>query len=489
MITDTNLTSAASHEATAEHMQSVLEKQKASYLEEGAVKLATRIDRIDRALDLLVRYQDKLAEAINEDFCNRSIIQSKITDITASVASMKHAKKHVKKWMKPQKRTTMFPLGLLGARSRIEYQPLGVVGVISPWNFPVNLTFSPMASIFAAGNRVMIKPSEFTPNTSELMAKIFREAYSEEEVAVFTGDAGVGQSFGGLAFDHLIFTGATSIARHVMMAAAKNLVPLTLELGGKSPVIVGRSADIKQTTDRIMFGKTLNAGQICLAPDYLYVPEEKQQEIIEHCKTATEAMFPSLFENNDYTSIINERHYKRLMSYLEDAKAKGATLIEINSAQEDKEKQHTHYKIPPTLILNVRDDMKVMQEEIFGPLLPIKTYKDVKEAIHYINANDRPLGLYYFGSDPQEERMVLDRTTSGGVTLNDVIMHVTQEELPFGGIGPSGMGSYHGHHGFINFSHTKSIFKQSPRNIADLIGLKPPYGKKTLKAIKMQMKI
>jgi coniferyl-aldehyde dehydrogenase len=378
--------------------------------------------------------------------------------------------------MRPEKRKTMFPLGIFGARSRIEYQPLGVVGCISPWNFPVQLTFAPLAGVFAAGNRTMIKPSEFTVQTSRLMKELFAAAFDEEEVAVFTGGPDVGGAFSRLPFDHLLFTGATSIAKHVMKAAAENLVPVTLELGGKSPVIIGKSANLEQAATNIMAGKTMNAGQICLAPDYVILPEENRDEFVEYAKNSVAKMFPNLKDNPDYTSIVNERHFDRLNSYLDDAKDKGADIVEINPAQEDFYQQE-HHRIPPTLVLNPTDDMKVMQDEIFGPILPIKQYKDIEETLGYVNSKDRPLGLYYFGQDSSEEREVLTRTTSGGVTVNDVIMHIAQEDLPFGGVGPSGMGSYHGFDGFKNFSHAKAVYSQSNTVSKLAAAMRPPYKK------------
>jgi coniferyl-aldehyde dehydrogenase len=382
----------------------------------------------------------------------------------------------------------MFPLNLLGGRSRIEYQPLGVVGVISPWNFPVNLTFGPLAGILAAGNRAMIKPSEYTPATAEVMAEMVAEAWDETEVAIFPGGPEVGQAFSGLPFDHLLFTGATGIARHIMAAAARNLVPVTLELGGKSPVILSRDADLELAAQRIMLGKTLNAGQICLAPDYLLVPEERLADVVAILKSTTEAMYPKMLANPEYTSVVNERHYQRLQAYLDDARERGATPEAINPAGEDFAGQVNSYKIPPTLIVNPPEDSKVLQDEIFGPLLPIRTYGDFSEAIAYVNAKPRPLAAYYFGNSAEEQEAVLKRTTSGGVCINDVIMHVSQEELPFGGIGPSGMGAYHGEAGFRNFSHAKSVYRQTGFNVARLTGLLPPYGPKTEKNIRLQMK-
>jgi len=472
-----------------ESMMRVLEAQRADYLAEGHVSAETRIDRMRRGMNSVAKFQEQLVEALNSDFTCRPRELSMLTDVSASIMPFKSAIKHVRTWMKPEKRKTMFPLNLLGGRSRIEYQPLGVVGVISPWNFPANLTFGPMADIIAAGNRVMIKPSEFTPAVSQVMADIVKDAWDEKEVAIFPGGPEVGAAFSALPFDHILFTGATSIARHIMAAAARNLVPVTLELGGKSPVLISRSADIKTAVGRIMLGKTMNAGQICLAPDYLMVPEEKLDEVIEEAKKSVAEMYPKLLDNPQYTSVVNERHFQRLQENLADARAKGAEVIELNPAGEDFSSQQGTFKIAPTVVKNATDDMRVLEEEIFGPLLPIKTYKDFGETIAYVNSKPRPLAVYYFGEDSKEERDVLDRTTSGGVCLNDVIMHIMQEDLPFGGVGPAGMGAYHGYDGFKTFSHAKSIFKQSKFDIAGLAGMRPPYGKKTESTIKMQTKV
>jgi coniferyl-aldehyde dehydrogenase len=475
-------------ETSRDHMHSLLERQREDYLREGVVSAERRKDRLERAIGLLKAHQQRLVDAMAADFGHRSHHQSLLTDVAGSIGPLRHAQKHVARWMRPEKRKVgPFPLNLLGAKARVEYQPLGVVGVISPWNFPVNLTFTPLAGVLAAGNRCMIKPSEFTPETSRVLAEIFPTVFDELEIAVVTGGAQTGADFAGLPFDHLLFTGATSVARHVMRAAADNLVPVTLELGGKSPVVVGRSADLQKTADAILTGKMLNAGQICLAPDYVFVPEERIDDFVASSQRSVARMYPTLLDNPDYTSVINQRHYERLNAYLEEARAAGAKVIEINPAGEDF-RQQPHHKMPPTLIVNPDDGLRVMQDEIFGPILPIKGYRDVNETIDYINHNPRPLGLYYFGSDAGEEGAVLGRTTSGGVTVNDVVMHVAQEDLPFGGVGPSGMGAYHGWDGFRTFSHAKSVFTQSRINVADLAGLRPPYGDKMLKAIRQQMR-
>jgi len=460
--------------ATPDRMRHILELQRKAHIANGAPSAEKRIEWLDRAINLLVGHKDAIADALREDFGHRSVQASLFTDVSGSIGPLKHAKENLKGWMKREKRkVSPAILGFLGAKAYIEYQPKGVVGVISPWNFPFNLTFTPLAGIFAAGNRVLIKPSEFTPRCSELMARMFASAYDESEVAVFTGGADVGAAFSRLPFDHLLFTGATSIAYHVLKAAAENLVPTTLELGGKSPVIVSRSADMDLTAKRVMMGKTMNAGQICLAPDYVMVPKEKTSEFIGAAASAIATMFPTLKDNPDYTSVINQRHYDRLQGYIADAKAKGADIVELNPAKEDF-RQQPYHKIPPTLVLNPTDDMAIMKDEIFGPLLPVKTYSDVSETIDYVNGHPRPLGLYYFGNDKAEQEKVLSKTTSGGVSVNDVVMHVAMEDLPFGGIGPSGMGSYHGIDGFRTFSHAKAVFEQSKRDLTAM--MRPPYG-------------
>ena len=470
-----------------DNLNKILEKQKKAHLRDGPLSVEIRKEWIDRCIALLIKYQNEIVDAISEDFGHRSTESSLLADVAGSIGSLKSAKENIKKWVKPEKRkVTPAILGLLGAKLRVEYQPLGTVGVISPWNFPVTLTFGPLGSIFAAGNRAMIKPSEFTPKTSELMKTMFEEAFTEEEVAVFTGGPDLGGAFSSLPFDHLLFTGATSIAKHVMRAASENLVPVTLELGGKSPVIISKNTNFDMSVKRVMAGKTMNAGQICLAPDYVFVPKDKKEDFISQSKKTVSEMYPSLKDNPDYTSVINQRHYDRLQGYVEEAKEKGFEVVEINPSNEDFSQQ-AHHKIPPTLIVDPDDSLSVMKEEIFGPILSVKTYEDIKDTVDYINSNDRPLGLYYFGDDKKEMQSVLENTTSGGVTINDVVFHVGQENAPFGGVGPSGTGSYHGIEGFKNFSHTKTIYTQS--SFDGLFGLfRPPFGAKAKSAIKGQIK-
>ena len=470
-----------SYEAIQE-MNRILELQKSLNIKEGAPDIALRKDRLDRVIAMVNKYDKQIIKSVSQDFGNRDPMMSAATEVASVIGPMEHAKKNLKKWMKTEKRkAAIAPLGsalsLLGARAEVRYQPKGVVGAISPWNFPMNLALAPLAGIIAAGNRVMHKPSELTPATSDLLKLMVEEYFDEAEMAVFVGDAEVGAAFSGLAFDHLIFTGGTSIAKHVMKAASENLVPLTLELGGKSPVVIGRNAKVKDAAQRVMQGKTMNAGQICLAPDYALVPEDKVDEFVKASVDVTSEMYPDMKDNDDFTSIINQRHFDRIQGYLEDAKEKGAEIVEINPSNEDFSQQ-PHHKIPPTIVLNPSDDMKIMQEEIFGPVLPVKTYKNVSEPVDYINSKDRPLGLYYFGNDENEKNFVLNNTTSGGVTVNDVISHIQMEDLPFGGVGPSGMGSYHGYDGFKEFSHQKAVYKQTNLNLMKLAGLVPPYKKK-----------
>jgi coniferyl-aldehyde dehydrogenase len=465
-------------DSAAHTMRAVLERQRRAFLEDGPPTAEVRRDRLDRCIGLLVDHQDELAAAMDRDFGGRPIPLSKFTDISGSIGPLKHARDNLHKWMRPERRwPTPAILGWLGGRARVVCQPLGVVGVIAPWNFPVNLTFAPLAGILAAGNRCMIKPSECTPATSQLMARLFAEAFAETEIAICLGGREAGEAFSRLPFDHLLFTGSKSVAHAVMRAAAENLVPITLELGGKSPVIIGRSANLEQTAARVMGGKTMNAGQVCLAPDYVLVPAELRDAFVARAADAVHRMFPTLLGNPDYTSIIDDRHYDRLRAAVEDARSQGARVIEVHPANEQGGSKSGR-RIPPTLILDPTEGMTVMQEEIFGPLLPVKTYTDIDEAIRYVNARPRPLALYYFGADRAEERRVLERTTSGGVTVNDVVMHVAMEDLPFGGVGPSGMGTYHGIDGFYRFSHRKGVFSQPTSGIVEkvLVGMRPPYG-------------
>jgi len=469
-------------------METVLEAQRAAFRKERPASAEIRYDRLDRAQRLLIEHRGELTRAMAEDFSARPEVMSAFTDILSSVKALVFAKRHLKKWMRPERRRLEFPLGLLGARAWVEYQPKGVVGLISPWNFPVNLTFGPLAGILAAGNRVMVKPSEITPATAATMERLIGHYFASEEISVICGGPETGRVFASLPFDHLMFTGSTAVGREVMRAAADNLVPVTLELGGKSPVILADSADPEEASERILAGKMMNAGQICLAPDYLLVPRSRMPAVLDSLSSAARRLYPSIRGNPDATAIVNERHAERLAALVADARERGAEVTVVDPDAPDTADARPGRLMPLHLITGVSAGMRVMEEEIFGPLLPIVPYDGIEDAIAFVNDRPSPLALYYFGSDRRERRRVLDRTASGGVTLGDVLWHVGQETLPFGGIGPSGIGVYHGHDGFRAFSHARAIYRQARVNPAKLIGLVPPYSGKLRKLLAMQLK-
>ena len=459
-----------------ENMNEVLNLQKKKFINDGPPSIELRIDRLNRLKSMLIENRYELTDALSSDFGSRSKNASLLSDVYTVLPEITNAIKNIKRWTKDEKRSSNKPFSLFGAKSYIRYEPLGTIGMISPWNFPVNLAFGPLASIFAAGNQVMHKPSELTPATAALMKELCDKAYDQDEFATFLGGPETGEAFSRLNFDHLLYTGSGNVGKHVMHAAAQNLVPVTLELGGKSPVVVGNSADIKATAKRVMFGKTMNAGQICLAPDYVMVHKDKKDEFISEAENAVADYYPDIKNNDDYTSIINERHFNRLNELIDDAREKGATINQINPSNEDFTQQE-FFKIPPTIITNTSDDMRVMTEEIFGPVLPVVEFTEVKEALDSINSKDRPLGLYYFGTDKNEQSNVLNNTSSGGVTINNVVGHIQQQDLPFGGVGPSGMGRYHSQDGFKNFSNARAVFKDVPFFMDNLAFgmIRPPY--------------
>ena len=371
----------------------------------------------------------------------------------------------------------------LPARTELRPQPLGVIGIIVPWNYPVFLAVAPLAGALAAGNRVMIKMSEITPKTGALFAQLVARHFSPDQVAVVNGGTVVAQEFSALPFDHLLFTGSTEVGKHVMRAAANNLTPVTLELGGKSPAIIGPECNIDEAAEKILFGKCLNAGQTCIAPDYVLLPRAQEQAFATAAQRVVARLYPTLANNPDYTSIVSPRHVDRLNAYLHDAAARGAMVLPISPANESLEGTQ---KIAPTLIANVNDDMRVMHEEIFGPILPLVPYDNLDQAIAYVNARPRPLALYYFGNFDDHIQRVLNETVAGGVTVNDALLHVSQDHLPFGGVGPSGMGSYHGKFGFDTFSKLKPIYHQPALNGLHLF--KPPYGARFESLIKFLLK-
>ena len=424
--------------------------------------------------ELLLKEQSALIEAISQDFSQRSADETLLAELMPSVQGIHYASKHLKGWMKASRRKV--GLAFQPAAAKVVYQPLGVVGVIVPWNYPLFLAVGPLTGALAAGNRVMLKLSEATPATSQLMKTLIERAFPEDLVAVVLGEADVGEAFSKLPFDHLLFTGATSVGRHVMRAAAQNLTPVTLELGGKSPAIVSASVPLKDAAERIAFGKNLNAGQTCVAPDYVLVPEDRIDAFVEAYRQAVNDFYPTLANNPDYTAIINERHLVRLAGYLDDARRNGAKVIDLYPQEQQQGRA-----MKPHLLTNVNDNMRVMQDEIFGPLLPIVPYSRIEDAFAYINQRPRPLALYYFGYDKAEQQRVLEQTHSGGACMNDTLLHVAQDDMPFGGVGASGMGHYHGYEGFLTFSKAKGVLIKQRFNAARLIY--PPYGKSLQKLV------
>ncbi|SLM62309.1 MULTISPECIES: coniferyl aldehyde dehydrogenase [Dickeya] len=457
---------------THNDLKAILQTMKNAHVAHGPADAALRRDRLLRSARLIRENYVSLSQAMDADFGHRSVYQSLVADMATTVRALEHSAEHVAQWMQPEQVESPVP----GMQAWIQQQPLGVVGVISPWNFPINLAFAPLAGVFAAGNTAMLKPSELTPATSELLAELIARYFDPLELEVVLGDAAIGAAFSSLPFDHLVFTGSSGVGRHVMRAAAENLVPVTLELGGKSPVVIDNDADIGLAAQRTLTVKTFNAGQICLSPDYVMLAQEKIDDFIHASKTFMAGAFPTLQRNPDYTSIITARHYERLIGLLNDAASRGATLVSL-APQGEPDFDAGSRKIAPHLVLNVSDDMQIMQEEIFGPLLPVRTTASLDEAIAYINAHPRPLAAYYFGQQAAQQTAFAERTTSGALVINDVMTHASIEALPFGGVGASGMGAYHGIHGFRRFSHAKPVVVQNEEGTLNL-RLRAPYNDK-----------
>ena len=436
---------------------------------------AALLDTLER---LIRENAAAIAKAISADFGNRSLHETQLLELFPSFEAIRHARRHLKSWMKPERRAVS--MWFLPGRARVMHQPLGVVGVIVPWNYPLLLAVGPLVAALAAGNRVMVKMSEFTPAMSALFAELVAKYFSDDEVVVVQGDAGVAQAFARLPFGHLLFTGSTKVGYSVMRAAAENLTPVTLELGGKSPAILGPDFPLEKFAERVVVGKTMNAGQTCIAPDYVLVPAGQAREFIAAARKVVDACYPDILRTPDYSSIISERHFNRLVGLIEEARAQGAEVVPLSSAAEP---DATTRRMPPVALLNVTPAMQVMQEEIFGPILPIVPYRELDEAIRYVNARPNPLALYYFDNDRSRIDHVLEQTLSGGVTINDTLLHIAQDSLPFGGVGESGKGHYHGFEGFEAFSKKKAVFYQSRLNGMALF--KPPYGKLFERMVKL----
>jgi coniferyl-aldehyde dehydrogenase len=462
----TNQTAPAPGANSALH--GTLARQRAAFLRDGPPTLKQRRADLKKLKDAILARRDEFVAALDADFGHRARQESQMLDLGSTIGGINYLHGNLRRFMRPERRhvAAIFK----PASAKVVYQPLGVVGIVAPWNFPVSLALTPLATALAAGNRAMLKPSELTPATTKLMASMLAETFDEEQVAVVTGDAEVGKAFSSLPFDHLFFTGSIPVGRAIMRAASENLVPVTLELGGKSPVIVEQGYSVQTAARRIAYGKCANGGQICTSPDYLLLPKSETEDFVAAYRQEIDTLYPNVAGNPDFTWVLNDRHFARLSGLVKDAKAKGARVIELGTRQSSDSRQ-----FPPTLLLDVTDEMAVMQEEIFGPILPVVTYDRLDDAIAYVNARPRPLALYFFGNDSETQRRVLERTTSGGVLVNDTILHYAQDDLPFGGIGPSGMGAYHGFEGFKTMSHAKAVFKQARFNLVDLF--RPPFGR------------
>jgi len=448
----------------------IFEAQRNAFRNSPIMTAGQRVNHLNKLREALVRYQDDIIHAINSDFGCRGADETRLAEIFPAVEGIRYAARRVGRWMKPSRRGVS--LAFMPGRARVHYQPMGVVGIIVPWNYPVYLAAGPLTAALAAGNRAMIKMSEFTPRTSKVVREMIAQTFREDHVAVITGGADVAAAFSAKPWDHLLFTGATAIGRHVMRAASEHLTPVTLELGGKSPAIIGPDTPPKEAAERIAFGKTFNAGQTCVAPDYVLCPRPLVQSFASAMESCVSAMFPEMKANPHYTAIINDRQYQRIQSLLDDARRQGARIIEINPGRENFTGSR---KMPLHLLLDVTGEMTVMKEEIFGPLLPVIPYDTLDEAIAFVNSRPRPLALYYFGYDRQRIDFVLERTHSGGALVNDTLLHVPIDDLPFGGVGDSGMGRYHGREGFINFSNTRGVFYKPRFNSSKMIY--PPYGR------------
>ena len=465
-----------------QNLEALVELQRSKFRAEGEVTYATRIDRLKRLKALIVENKIEFAKTTKREFGGaRSYEFSLFSEFAGKVEGIDYSMKHLKEWMKAEKRKTNKPMNFLGGKSEVRHFPKGVVGIISPWNLPFGLTVAPLTSALAAGNRALLKPSEFVPETAALFADVVPKYFANDEVAVVTGGAEISQRFAELPFDHLLFTGSTNIGAKVMQSASKNLVPVTLELGGKSPVIIGRSAKLDLAGTRLTFGKLLNGGQLCLSPDYVVVPNELEEQLIARVVQEAQSMYPNITENEDYAGVINERHFARLQNYIDDAVVKGAKLTIVGAdktrASEDNRRMPLH------ILQNVNEDMLVMHEEIFGPILPVMTYSDVAEVPDMIEPRRNPLAMYYFGKDKSEQEYLLSNVQSGGVCINDITLHYVQEDLPFGGVGASGMGAYHGPEGFRTLSHARAIYSQTMIDVLPIIGARPPFGNKFRKNI------
>jgi coniferyl-aldehyde dehydrogenase len=466
--------------SSVQGLASLLSRQKSAFASAGAVSADTRRRRLQQVIDLLVRHHGALTEAIDLDFGGRPAGFSLMNDVLGALASLKYARDHLQDWMQDDPRAPFAPYDQLGAKAWVMHQPKGSVGILGTWNAPLYTLFSPLASVLAAGNRAILKPSDVVPRTAELVAQLFAEHLDPLEIGVVTGDVELAEAFSAQPFDHLVYTGSTATGRLVMRNAAQNLVPVTLELGGKSPVIVTGSADLKKAAFSIAVGKACNGGQICINPDLVYVPKALLEPFLEALRATYSELNPSVAGNPDVVAVVNQRHLDRVEGYVLDAQARGAR---VECLPEPLAPNAEDRRRPLRVVVDPAADSVIMREEIFGPAMVVLTYENLDRVIDDINGRPRPLALYYFGKDPEEQRYVLERTVSGGVTVNDVMMHAAMHDAPFGGVGASGMGHYHGHEGFLEFSHLRTVFKAPEHDPRRQWGLLPPYGEHFLAAM------
>ncbi|AZV37949.1 coniferyl aldehyde dehydrogenase [Komagataeibacter xylinus] len=457
-------------DVTPADLHRILDRQRAAFLNAGPPDLKQRRTGLRRLKAEILKRRTDIVRALKTDFGQRSERESAIVELIPLVQSINYMIAHLGHWMKPQRRhvSAYFQCG----RAWVIRQPVGVVGIIAPWNYPVSLALVPLATAIAAGNRAMLKPSEFTPATSTVIGEIVRAVFPADQASIVTGDGEVGAAFSALPFDHILFTGSSAVGKKVAEAAARNLTPVTLELGGKSPVVIEPGFSMRRVADRVAFGKLTNAGQTCIAPDYVLVHEDDRDAFAAAYQDAVKKQHPGGYVGSpDYTAILNTHHYARLSGLIDNAAAQGAQVTRLGSDSA------TDHVLAPVLLLSVTPQMAVMQEEIFGPVLPVLTYRTLDDAIAFINARPRPLALYYFGDNRVERDRLLKRTVSGNVTLNGTLLHIAQDDLPFGGVGESGIGAYHGKEGFIALTHARGVYRQGRFNAATL--LRPPFSKFT----------
>ncbi len=464
-------------------LRGLFDAQRDAHAREPYPSLTLRHDRLERLAALIEEHEQEIVAAIGADFGTRPAQETRLAELFVIAVGIRHARRNLSRWMAQQRVPT--PLYLWPGRSRLLRQPLGAVGVISPWNYPVQLALLPVLAALAAGNRVMLKPSELTPRTSALLERIVAQHFAQDEFVVVTGGPDVGDAFSRLPFDHLFFTGSTAVGRKIALAAAANLTPVTLELGGKSPALIHADADLGAAAPRVATGKLLNAGQTCIAPDYALVPTSRVDAFAAAVRDSAASLYPSFRDNPDYSSIVNDAHYRRLTELINDAVRKGAHAVAVDTGAAAPDASSR--KLAPTVLVGVNDSMAIMKEEIFGPVLPIEAYDSLEQAIEKINARPRPLSLYMFGGDAAARWRVLEQTAAGGVTIDDTLLHFSNENLPFGGIGASGIGAYHGERGFLTFSHQKAVFIQ--RRLSFTWLLRPPYGKRFERVLELLKKI